>query len=114
MVTLTIFLDNPVMGIGEPKSPTFLDHCGYHRFKTKLYVGSELVSAIYGRRSELGFDTSNLHLRTFVWYSSDWIDLDNFDDKEKGEGKGGEDKNQSAESEQVRKESRSWFREDVM
>ena len=33
--------------------------------------------------------------------------LDNFDDKEEGEGKGGEDKNQSAQGEQVRKESRS-------
>ena len=39
--------------------------------------------------------------------------LDNFDDKEEGEGKSREDKNQSAESEQVRKESGSWFGEDM-
>ena len=102
MVTLTIFLDNPVMGIGEPKSPTWtiVVTTGLRSNSTSAV---HFVSAIYGRRSELGLYTSNLHLRTFVWYFSDWIDLDNFDDKEKGEGKGGEDKNQSAEGEQVRK-----------
>ena len=29
-------------------------HCGYHSYLTKLYVGSALVSAMYGRSSELG------------------------------------------------------------
>ena len=29
-------------------------HCGYHRHQTKLYVGSALVLAVYGRTSELG------------------------------------------------------------
>ena len=29
-------------------------HCGYHRHQTKLYVGSALVLAMYGRSTELG------------------------------------------------------------
>ena len=52
---------------------TYLLHCGYHRNLTKLYVGSALVSTIYGRSSELGL--SNLHLRSSIWFSSNWIDL---------------------------------------
>ena len=46
-------------------------HYGYHRYLTKLYVSSALVSAMYSRSSELGL--SNLYLLTSVWYSSNWI-----------------------------------------
>ena len=42
------------------------------RVLDKLYVGGALVSAMNGRSSELGL--SNLHLRTSVWYSINWIE----------------------------------------
>ena len=47
------------------RSPIPTTQCGYHRYLTKLYFGSALVSAMYGRSSELGL-YSNLHLRTSV------------------------------------------------
>ena len=46
-------------------------HCGDHRYLTKLYVSSVLVSTLYGRSSELGL--SNLHLCSNSSYSSNWI-----------------------------------------
>ena len=42
-----------------------------HRYLTKLYVSSVLVSTMYGRSSELGL--SNLHLCSNSSYSSNWI-----------------------------------------
>ena len=38
----------------ELRSTFTYSHCGYHRYLTKLYVGSVLVSAKYDRSSELG------------------------------------------------------------
>ena len=38
----------------------------YHQYLTKLYVGGVIVLAMYGWNIEL-------HLRTSVWYFSDWI-----------------------------------------
>ena len=38
-----------VSGVGE-----WSGACGYHRYLTKLYVGSALVSVMYGQSSELG------------------------------------------------------------
>ena len=32
----------------------WLEHYNYHRYFAKLYVGSALVSPMYGRSSELG------------------------------------------------------------
>ena len=53
-------------------------------------------------------DPEKLSKQSWWWILKfSWISqisyLDNFDDKEEGEGKGGEDKNQSAQGEQVRK-----------
>ena len=45
-------------------------NCGYHRYLlTKLFVGSALVSVMYGF-------LSNLHLRATVWSYSNWIGQD--------------------------------------
>ena len=30
------------------------NHCGYHRYSTKLYVNSALMSAVYGQSTEIG------------------------------------------------------------
>ena len=30
------------------------NHCGYHRYSTKLYVSSALMSAVYGQSTEIG------------------------------------------------------------
>ena len=109
MATIKIFLGNPVMGWGPQIS--YLDN-----FDDKE-KGEILIFNLYSAQSE----SESLPKQTWWCLSKFTLSLlpqisylDNFDDKEKGEGKGREDKNQSAQSEQVRKESRSWFGEFIM
>ena len=56
--------------VAAKSSPLFYTgHCGYHRYLTKLYIGSVLVSAMYGRSSELGVHCAGAPTARGRWVS---------------------------------------------
>ena len=57
------------------------DHCGYHRYQTKVLVTSALALAMCGQEHWPRF-ISNLHLPISVWFSCNWNDSDRCFDNE--------------------------------
>ena len=57
-----------------PSLPASLPpHCGYHSYLTKLYVSSVLVSAMYGRSSELGLYQTSAYLFDTLVSGLGWV-----------------------------------------